>query len=158
MDVIDKITLHYRENFDALAKKAGRILKDHALGEDCVQETVEACIKYQHTFSPDKGDFDRWFNKIYWRTVNKYKSFSRGLSLADDLEALELDPAISEVYIDESELSDNYKTILNYIYVRGYTPKELEKLLGSNSVAVIYKAVHLFKKEVKRKYDIRGRL
>jgi DNA-directed RNA polymerase specialized sigma24 family protein len=152
MDVVDRITLHYRENFSTLASKAGRILRDHAFGEDCVQEAVEACLKYKHTFSEEKGDFDKWFNKIFWRTINRYKSFSKGQEGVDYLLEIEIDPAISLLYLEDSRLSDNYKKIIHQIYVMGYTPKEVSELLGENSIAVVYKAVHLFKKEVKQKY------
>lgn len=154
MDVIDKIQEHYKNNKDVLAKKAGRILKDHAYGEDCTQEAYEACLKYKDSFSVDKGDFDKWFNRIFWRTVGKYQGFVKGSGEIEPIQIWEIDPVIAVEYVAETNLSDKYKHILSLIYGKGYTPKAIAELDPTISTAVCYRAVHLFKQEVKDKYAL----
>lgn len=155
MDVVNLIVEHYKEHFNTLATKAGRVLRDHALGQDATQEAYEAAFKYHTSFDPSKGDFDRWVIKIHWRVIGKYKSFSRGQGGTELLTEVEVNPNVAEAYLDDSELSDAYKAIIYQLYVKGYTPKELSKLMGQHSTSVIYKAVHLFKKEIKERNAVR---
>lgn len=152
MDVVEKITLHYRQNFNTLASKAGRILKDHAFGLDATQEAYEAGLRYSHTFSEDKGEFDKWFNRIYWRTINKYQAFVKGQAPMEQIQEIEVNPQLSAAYLEESGLPAKYREILYHIYVNGYTPKEVARLLPDCSSSVCYKAVYLFRKEVKEKH------
>lgn len=158
MDVVNLIIEHYKNNFDSLAKKAGGVLKDHALGQDATQEAYEAAYKYHKSFDPERGDFDRWITKIHWRAIGKVKSFSRGQNGVELLTEVEVNPGVAKSYLEDSDLSDSYKAILTQIYVNGYTPKELSKLMGEHSTSVIYKAIHLFKKEIKERNAVRMRL
>jgi RNA polymerase sigma factor (sigma-70 family) len=151
MDVVQSILTHYKENREALGKKAGRILKDHSYGEDAAQEAYENALKYYKAFNPDRGEFDKWFNKIFWRTISRYQGFVKGTGHMEVINEWEVNPEIAKTFLEETSLSDNYKRVLTLLYVNGYTPKEVAKMDGV-STSVIYRSVHLFKQEVVKKY------
>jgi DNA-directed RNA polymerase specialized sigma24 family protein len=157
MNVVTIITEHHKEHFDQLARKAGRILRDHAFGQDATQESYEAAWRYIHTFDPEKGEFAKWFNKIYWRTISRYKAFSAGQAKLEPLYEWEVSPKYAQAFIEDSTLSNDYKAICQQIYVNGYSPKELSLLMGKHSTSVIYKALHLFREEIKERNAVRSR-
>lgn len=149
--MVYQVEQHYRENIEALAKKAGRILKDHAYGWDVAQETYECAFRYYPSFNVEKGDFDKWINKIFWRTLSRYQGFVKGTGFVEAIDEYEINPEVAKTLLEESVLPEHYKHILNLLYVVGYTPKEIT-MDGSVSSAVCYKAVRLFKKEAKLRY------
>jgi DNA-directed RNA polymerase specialized sigma24 family protein len=151
--VVDQIIEHYKANIEALSKKAGRILKDHAYGEDVAQETYECAFRYYKSFNAERGDFDKWMNKIFWRTLSKYQGFVKGTGFIEPIDEFEVSTEAAKVLLEESSLPDHYKHILHLLYVMGYSTKEITKD-GSVSSAVCYKAVRLFKKEAKIKYAL----
>jgi len=156
MDVVELICSHYRENFKPLSSKAGRVLRDHALGEDVVQETYEAAYRYKHSFNPERGDMDKWIGKIFWRNISRYKSFAAGMGDLHPIMEVEVNPELTRQFLEESSLPDHYKMIIAQVYINGYSPKQVAKLMGEHSTSVIYKCVHLFKKEVRERYDLRS--
>lgn len=155
--MVCQVEQHYKENIEALAQKAGRILKDHGYGWDVAQETYECAFRYYKSFNPEKGDFDKWINKIFWRTLSRYQGFVKGYGHVEHIEEYEINAEAAKTLIEESCLSNKYKNILNLLYVVGYTPKEVT-LDGSVSSAVCYRAKHLLKNEMRLKYGIEKRL
>lgn len=151
MKIMEEVEKHYRENFSSLSLKAGRILKDPSYGMDVVQETYECAFRYYKSFNPDKGDFDKWINKIFWRTLSRYQGFVKGYGHVEHIEEYEINAEAAKTLIEESRLSDKYKEILTLLYVAGYTPKEVT-LDSSVSSAVCYRACHLLKQEAKLKH------
>lgn len=63
----DIISEHYIVNFDKLVKRAKWRVPNHSLylAEEVVQEAYTRALKFFKAYSPERGDFGAWFNRIY---------------------------------------------------------------------------------------------
>jgi RNA polymerase sigma factor (sigma-70 family) len=145
---------HYRKNYNLLSKVAGRMLRDWALGEDCVQETYEAAFKYRETFSGDEEKLNGWINSIFRRTINKYQKFIRekGVVSGRDFDIIEEVVDYSFIH-EEIELVSNplHKQILHLYIVLGKSTKETASQLEIKP-SLVSKVVQRFKVSLKVRY------
>jgi RNA polymerase sigma factor (sigma-70 family) len=66
MEKFDIIEEHYRANHKKMVSRViGRVPnKSRHLAEEVVQEAYARCMKYFHTFNPERKPFSTWFNYI----------------------------------------------------------------------------------------------
>ena len=134
---------HYRENFDNLSKKAGHILNDFALGEDCVNEAYENMLKYAthlpaHEFSP-------YFTKVFSNCILKYADFLRTKGIVYEMPheepppyrpvtGLELVTILQQ--IEASPAQEKMKKCLVLYYESGYNTEQCAIFHGTTPNAV----------------------
>jgi RNA polymerase sigma factor (sigma-70 family) len=145
---------HYKKNYSLLSKVAGRMLRDWALGEDCVQEVYEAAFKYKHTFSGDEEKLNGWINSIFRRTINKYQKFIRekGVVSGRDFDIIE---EVTDYSFIEEEINlmanPLHKQILYLYIILGKSTKEVAGQLDIKPT-LVSKVMQRFKMSLKVKY------
>lgn len=145
---------HYRENYSLLCKVAGRMLRDWALGEDCVQETYEAALKYQDSFSGDETKLNGWINTIFRRNITKYQKFIRDKGVVSGRDFDIVEDVVDYSFIkEEINLVPNplHKGILHLYVILGKSTKETADQLEVKPT-LVSKVVQRFKMSLKVKY------
>jgi DNA-directed RNA polymerase specialized sigma24 family protein len=152
---------HYDKNYKLFMKKAQGLLGDFHYGQDCVQEAYEKALLYRNNFDEERGDFNKWFNSIFFNCMKKYSNFIRdkGINMSDELQDVENFPmSLAQKYpktimreimlfTKNTLLQD---TLVSYLLL-GYRSDELEYLLGT-SPTYVHKNSHLFKVFLMAKY------
>lgn len=160
----------YDNYANALFGVINRILVDDQTSEDVLQKTMIKIWKNVETYDPVKASFYTWMSVIARNTAldqKRLKNFqSREKTISTD--EIVYKPVVSTPEGTEldatrllSTLDDNYRVVLEYAYLKGYTQQEisdtLEIPLGTVKTR-LRAAINLLREELKneKKYFLDG--
>jgi len=128
------LTLLYDKYIDAFYGMAFRILKDSSLAEDAVQKSFLKIWNSIEQYDADKSTLFTWMARIVRNTAI---DTSRLVSFQNEKKSESLDTNVHKVGSYETDhssidtdammkgLDAKYALIIDYLYLRGYTQKEL---------------------------------
>jgi RNA polymerase sigma-70 factor (ECF subfamily) len=164
------MSLLYDRYADALYGVVNRILEDDQTAEDVLQKTMVKIWKGIGSFDPDKASFYTWMSVIARNTAldqKRLKSFqNRNKTISTD--EVVYKPVVSTpegTEIDAarllSGLDPNYRIVLEYAYLKGYTQQEISDSLQIPLGTVktrLRAAINLLREELKneKKYFLGG--
>lgn len=131
----------YNRYYKAMFNTAYRIIGDHELAEDIMQESFLKAFKKLNTFS-GKVDFGAWLKKIVINTsINELKKSNKyqmeSLSDSIEIEDLNTEDTINynalkaeQVLHSIQSLKSNYKIILTLFFIEGYDLEEITSILS----------------------------
>lgn len=131
----------YNRYYKAMFNVSYRIISDHALAEDIMQECFLKVFKKLDSFS-GKVTFGAWLKKIVvnasiteLKKTNKYtiESISDGMEIADweAEESINYDQLKAEHVLKTIQsLKPNYKIILTLFFIEGYDLEEITGILN----------------------------
>jgi RNA polymerase sigma factor (sigma-70 family) len=134
----------YNRYYKAMFNASYRIVADHALAEDIMQESFLKAFRKLNSFS-GTVTFGSWLKKIVINTsitelqkLNKYsmESLSDGMEIADYAEEeisnyneLKAENVLKTI----QSLKPNYKIILTLFFIEGYDMEEITSILNISS-------------------------
>jgi RNA polymerase sigma factor (sigma-70 family) len=128
------MSLLYDQYADALFGLVNRILGDEQTAEDVIQKTMLKIWKGIDSFDPAKASFYTWMSVIARNTAldqKRLKTFQAKDKTVqvDDIvyKPVVSTPAGTELDANKllSLLDDNYRIVLEYAYLKGYTQQEI---------------------------------
>jgi len=131
----------YNMYYKAMFNTAYRIIGDHALAEDIMQESFLKAFRKLNTFS-GKVTFGAWLKKIVINTsINELKKSNKyqieSLSNSIEIEDMNTDDTINynalkaeQVLKTIQSLKPNYKIILTLFFIEGYDLEEITSILN----------------------------
>lgn len=158
---VDEITNYYKENYKRMKDIARNKTQKNHCAEEVVQETFLRAIKYYHNYSPAKGSLNDWMNGVF---SSRIKEWQRGAMLQGGNREIRDDDIISNDTVGEdNKMLAEIKGMINRIktplirqicylsFIQGYTPREIEQVLGSKG-SYIRNCIWLFKKDLRVVY------
>ena len=146
----------FREEHQQLCKKANAWLKDYGRAEEAVQETYFKAIKYEPAFNKAK-DYNMWVHSILFNTIKDVMKDIRngGMVLeakpkdfpVDVFEDILIDRFRLVELIEEWQVGDATKEMMNLHLILGYSAKDIAEYTG-NTEGAVYGALHRFKKHI----------
>ena len=134
------VTLIFQHYAPAMSNIIRRILKDVALVEDVLQESLVKIWQNSRSFDPSKGALFTWLVRICrntaidktrsrdFRNTEKSKQAVDIVSIAEDRgEENDLERLYMRQLI--GQLSENYRKLIDLAYFQGYTQKEIAENL-----------------------------
>ena len=131
------ITLIYNHYKTALFGVILKIVKDEAIAEDVLQESLVKMWRYGPNYNPNKGRLFTWLLNICRNTAidkTRLKSFQVNQKIPNPSETVSMEPSsqIDEEKTDAiglkevvEKLDPKYRELLELVYFQGYTQKEI---------------------------------
>ena len=128
------MSLLYDQYADALFGLVKRILGDEQTAEDVLQKTMIKIWKGIDSFDPGKASFYTWMSVIARNTALDQKRLKifQAKDKTVSVDEVVYTPVVSTPEGTEldakkllSILDDNYRIVLEYAYLRGYTQQEI---------------------------------
>ena len=127
----------FDEHGSALLGFAVNALRDHALAEDCVQETFLRAWRSRDTFDPDRGSQRTWLFGIARRVlIDAIRARARNLPTTAD-GGIEDIPAVSADPLDTLELaealallSEEHRSIVVAVHLEGLSYQTASERMG----------------------------
>jgi len=164
------MSLLYDQYADTLFGVVNRILQDSQAAEDVLQSTMLKIWKSIESYDASKSSFYTWMSVIARNTALDQKRLKSNQSREKTISVDEIvyKPIVSTpegTDIDAkrllSVLDDNYRIVLEYAYLKGYTQQEISEELNMPLGTVktrLRTAIQLLREELKneKKYFLDG--
>lgn len=157
-----KLEQYYRENFDTLVKRLGRIQGGVMAAEDVVHNAFERAIKYYESFN-EESDFERWFSIILSNALKRHQNDVRNQGVTKSIEESEdeIEPIIPDdirpILKDEvkrlaQDKTGTRKEVLRLTFEFGYKPSEIVTIVEDVTYRQVTRYLADFRQEVMEIY------
>ena len=151
-----QIEAFYVKNRNKLVNRISKRLGgDRASAEDVVQEAFARCLYFQHSYDPELGKLEVWFNKILYNALRDFQNESRAVIVVSDsnicveevLVHFPKNRAVSKMIQEKIEDVRNEKhyQILRLFFVLGYSSKEISQIEDKVTVTNVTTVVKRFR-------------
>lgn len=157
------ITQHYVENYDALVKRATRMVGEY-WAEDTVQEAFEQAYKYWERLPIDFVGISKYILVIHNNVIKRYQN--------DRIDSVE----VEDYHWESGELADEMRArgilhevkehlktypenMRDIIYLRLFQGERLETVTAIVGVTHPYvvKVCYMFQRDVRKRFSIEGK-